>query len=137
MMIERSLILVAVAVAIGLGWALLRAWRASKLRQVEGSTLFADIAPLGRPAIVAFSTPFCSECRTKQQPALTRLAAELGEQATVRTLSALDHEPLVQQLGILTVPATVVVDAAGQVRFCNLGFTGEQQLKLQLAGVAG
>src|SRR5690349_25137111 len=119
-MIERVGILIALAFAIVASWALIRLWSAWKLRGLRATAPLAELAPPGRPAVIAFSTPACAECRTRQAPALTRLAAALGDQVTVRSLSALEYPDLVQQIGILTVPATVVVDAAGTVRQLNL-----------------
>lgn len=134
-MIERILILGGLALAIVAGWALVRAWRAWKLRGLANDAPLADVAPLGRPAIVSFSTPSCAECRTRQSPALARLAATLGDAVTIRSLSALEHPELVDQIGILTVPATVVLDRRGAVRHLNLGYTSDQKLREQLAMV--
>src|SRR5690348_5556300 len=119
-MIERIGILIGLALMIVAGWALIRLWSAWKLRRLRMAAPLADLAPTGRPAVIAFSTPSCTECRTRQAPALARLTAALGEQVTVRSLSALEHPALVQKIGILTVPATVVIDAAGTVRHLNL-----------------
>lgn len=135
-MIERLLILAGVALAVGLGWGLLRVWRAWKLRGLRAAAPLAEVAPIGRPAIVSFSTPSCAECRTRQAPALTRLAAVLGDAVTIRSLSALDHPELVDQIGILTVPATVVVDQRGTVRHLNLGYASDHKLREQLAMVS-
>src|SRR4051812_13096154 len=115
-MVERALILLALACLIVASWGLLWLWRAWKLRGLQQAAPFSELAPLGRPAVVAFSTPSCTECRTRQAPALNRLASTLGDAVTVRSLSALDHPDLVSQVGILTVPATVVLDRQGTVR---------------------
>jgi hypothetical protein len=135
-MIERLVILAALAAAIALGWALLRLWRARKLQSLRGDMPLAAIVPPGRPAVVAFSTPSCAECRTRQAPALARLAADLRGAVAVRSLSALEHPELVRQLGILTVPATVVLDASGAVRHLNLGYAADAKLREQVLGVA-
>lgn len=135
MLTERIVILAGLALLIAAGWYMLRLWRVWKLRTLRQATPLAAVAPVGRPAIVAFSTPACAECRTRQAPALTRLAAALGEAVTVRSLSALEHPELVQQIGILTVPATVVLDRRGVVRHLNLGYASDQQLREQLAAV--
>ncbi|HNP86336.1 MAG: thioredoxin family protein [Chloroflexi bacterium SZAS-1] len=134
-MLERILILGGLALAVVVGWAALRAWRAWKLRSLRDNAPLADFAPVGRPAIVSFSTPSCAECRTRQSPALTRLGTVLGEAVTIRSLSALEHPELVSQMGILTVPATVVLDRRGVVRHLNLGYTSDQKLREQLAAV--
>ncbi len=135
MILERTLALVALALLIAASWALLRGWRAWKLRRLSGITPLAIVAPPGRPAIVSFSTPTCIECKNRQAPALTRLAAALGDAVTIRSLSALEHPDLVDQIGILTVPATVVLDRRGTVRHLNLGYASEQKLRDQLATV--
>src|SRR5215217_2345432 len=135
-MIERLVILIGLTLLIAAGWGLLCVWRSWKLRQLRGAAPLATVAPLGRPAVVAFSTPSCAECKSLQAPALSRLNAALGEAVTVRSLSALEHPDLVQQIGILTVPATVVLDAAGAVRHLNLGYASDARLREQLAGAS-
>jgi thiol-disulfide isomerase/thioredoxin len=132
-MFERIGLLFALALSIVAGWAAIRLWSAWKLRRLRTSAPLAGLAPPGRPAVIAFSTPSCAECRTRQAPALLRLAAALGDQVTVRSLSALEHPDLVQKIGILTVPATVVLDEAGTVRHLNLGYASEARLREQLA----
>jgi thiol-disulfide isomerase/thioredoxin len=133
-MLERIGILIALVAAITAGWAGVRLWSAWKLRRLRAAAPLADLAPTGRPAVIAFSTPTCAECRTLQAPALSRLAAALGDRVTVRSLSALEHPDLVQKIGILTVPATVVLDAAGTVRHLNLGYASDLRLREQLVG---
>ena len=119
-MIERIGILIALAFLIAAGWATIRLWSSWKLRGLRAAAPLADLAPPGRPAVIAFSTPSCAECRTRQAP--------------VRSLSALDHPDLVQKIGILTMPATVVLDSSGTVRHLNLGYASDVRLREQLAG---
>lgn len=135
MQIERILILLALVLlvtAVRLG---LRAWRARRIAALAAESPFAELLPAGRPAVVAFTTPGCAECRTRQAPALARLSSELGDAVTVRTLTAPEHPALVDRLGVLTVPATAVVDAHGQVRQLNLGFADAARLAEQLRAV--
>jgi hypothetical protein len=135
-MLERLIILAALALAIAAAWGLLRVWRSWKLRQLRGAAPLEAIAPLGRPAVIAFSTPSCAECKSLQAPALSRLNAALGEAVTVCSLSALEHPDLVQQIGILTVPATVVLDQRGIVRHLNLGYASDVRLREQVMSLA-
>ena len=132
-MIERIGILIALALLIAAGWAGVRLWSAWKLRRLRAAAPLVDLVPPGRPAVIAFSTPSCAECHTRQAPALSRLTAALGDQVTVRSLSALEYPDLVQQIGILTVPATVVLDSVGTVRHLNLGYASDARLREQLA----
>jgi hypothetical protein len=134
-MLERILILIALALLIAAGWGMLRLWRRVKLRRLRDVSPLVELVPVGRPAVVAFSTPSCAECRTRQAPALARLSAALGDAVTVRSLSALEHPNLVQQIGILTVPATVVLDRDGRVRKLNLGYASDERLREQLQRV--
>jgi hypothetical protein len=134
-MLERALILIGLAVLVVVIWRLVALWRTRQVRRLRAARPLAGLVPAGRPAVVAFSTPACAECRSRQAPALARLALSAGDAVTVRTLSVLEHPRLVRQVGILTVPATVVVDAAGRVRYLNLGFAAETTLREQLASV--
>jgi hypothetical protein len=134
-MLERVVILLALALAVLAVWGLARLWRARRLRRLGEASPLTGLVPPGRPAIVAFSTPSCTDCRARQAPTLARLAAALGDTVTIQTLSALDHPALVRQVGVLTVPATVVVDAAGRVRHLNLGYAAESTLHSQVAGL--
>jgi hypothetical protein len=135
-MIDRLLILVFVAAVIAAGWVMLRLWRAWMLRRLGTDTPLGELIPTGRPAIVAFSTPTCAECHTRQAPALARLSATLGDAIIVRSLSALDHPDLVDRIGILTVPATVILDREGHVRNLNLGYASDERLHSQVASLA-
>ncbi|WP_322487505.1 thioredoxin family protein [Chloroflexus sp.] len=131
-MIERFFIIVALAAGLGLLWVGVRYWQASRLRALGQAPLFAGMLPLGRPAVIAFSTPGCRECRTRQAPALAQLAGMMGEQVVATTLSAPEYPQLVAQLGILTAPATVVLDAGGAVRHVNQGFADAATLARQV-----
>jgi thiol-disulfide isomerase/thioredoxin len=131
--LQRMLIVIAVAATLVAAWFLIRLWRQWRLRQLQAQSPLADLVPSGKPAVVAFSTPYCLECRTRQAPALQRLQAQWRDRISIVSFSALDHAELVSRLGILTVPATVVLDAAGTVRNLNLGYTSDTQLCEQLA----
>lgn len=135
-MLERIIILIGLALAVAAAWAAVRLWRSWKLRQLRYDAPLADLVPLGRPAVVAFSTPSCAECKSRQAPALSRLNAALGDEVVVRSLSALEHPDLVQQIGILTVPATVVLDQRGVVRHLNLGYASDARLREQVLSLA-
>jgi hypothetical protein len=135
-MYERILLLLLLALVIAAGWGLLRLWRSVKLRRLRAETPLVELIPAGRPAVVAFSTPTCAECHTRQAPALARLRAALGDSVTVRTLSALEHPDLVRLIGILTVPSTVVLDQHGHVRHLNLGYASDERLREQVSSAA-
>jgi hypothetical protein len=132
MIIERFFFLLLLSISIAAVWGLLRLWRAQRIARLHRERLFGDLAPVGRPAVIAFSTRTCAECRTRQAPALQRLSDQLGAAVTVRSLQAHEHPELVDRLGILTVPATVILDADGIARHTNLGFTDTARLAAQV-----
>jgi hypothetical protein len=132
-MIERILILVTLMALSGVLWALLRQRQARRLAGLARQRPFAGIVPVGQPAIVAFTLPTCAECRARQTPALERLRQQLGPTVQITTLSADTHATLVERLGIMTVPATAILDPEGVVRTLNQGFADETRLLQQLA----
>jgi hypothetical protein len=131
------LLLVVAGVA---SYALLRLWQRRRVQKLASDALAlppdvdARLAP-GRAAVLAFSTRSCAECRTRQAPALARLRSAVGDSVAVVSLDALDHPDLVERLGILTVPSTVVLSESRQVRHLNLGYASDTRLAEQLAGV--
>ncbi|NTU85789.1 MAG: thioredoxin family protein [Chloroflexales bacterium] len=134
-MLERLLILAALAALVAAGRGLLRLRQARLLRALGAERPFAGVIPGGRPAVVAFTLPTCAECRARQQPALLRLRSRLGDAVHIETVAADAYGALTERLGILTVPATAVLDGAGALRFLNQGFADETRLAEQLAAV--
>ncbi|HMO56701.1 MAG TPA: thioredoxin family protein [Roseiflexaceae bacterium] len=135
-LIERLLALIALIAALYGIRAAIHAWQARRVAQLHEASLFAGVIPAGKPAIIAFSTPTCNDCRVLQKPALERLSASLGQHVSIQMISALDHHELTDQLGILTVPATAIVDARGSLQRINLGYTDEHQLAAQIQHIA-
>jgi thiol-disulfide isomerase/thioredoxin len=135
--LERLLIVAAlVALVIGLiagGRALARR-RLSELRAATPGRLWAGLGvePDGRPTVVAFSTPSCAACKSAQEPALRALQRRLGDGLRVIQVDAADRPEVASTFGVLTVPATVVLDRRGRVAAANQGFATADQLALQL-----
>jgi thiol-disulfide isomerase/thioredoxin len=134
-MLDRIIILLTVIALVGIVWGAVRLWSANKIQRLQAQTPFSDLVPSGKPAIVAFSAPHCRDCHTLQAPALARLKSHLHDRVTITSISALDHPDLVDHLGILTVPSTVVLDAQGNVRHLNLGYASDAKLREQLVNV--
>lgn len=132
MLVERLLIIGGVTLAVLLVWGGIRYWQARTVRSLAQKTPFTGLVPVGKPAVVAFTTPGCRECHFRQLPALARLAGAVNDQVTICTLQAADYPQLVTQLGILTAPATVVLDARGMVRHINLRFVDTPVLLQQV-----
>ena len=86
----------------------------------------------GPVRILAFSSDDCRQCRTLQAPALQRVQAARGVGLLVTEVDAPAAPALVEQYRVLTLPTTVVLDAAGQVHAINYGFADTQRLLTQV-----
>jgi thiol-disulfide isomerase/thioredoxin len=129
----RLIVVLAIGVLLLAGPPVLRRWQSARLARLAAARPFARLVAPGKPAVVAFTTPRCHECRTRQKPALERLRLRAADAIDIVILDATSHDDLVDRLGILTVPATVVVDGSGAVRRINLGYVDEHALAAQLA----
>lgn len=132
---ERIFIVVGVILAVYAVWGLLRLWtryRIDHTPAVSEIAALAGVVESGRPAILAFSTPGCVECRSLQRPALEKLTASMGETLQVAHLSVPEYPALVEQFGILTVPATVILDKQGITRHINLRYISAERLQSQI-----
>lgn len=91
--------------------------------------------PGGRysPRILAFSSPYCSPCHTLQEPALRRVAEALGTGVAIETVDATEHADLAARYHVMTLPATVVFDTAGNPIAVNYGYADAGKLLAQVA----
>jgi thiol-disulfide isomerase/thioredoxin len=86
----------------------------------------------GLPAIVYFTTPGCTPCKTVQRPAIERMKASYGKWFQVIEVDASQQPEIAQEWGVLTVPTTFVIDANGQPRYVNQGVATAKKLIQQL-----
>jgi thiol-disulfide isomerase/thioredoxin len=125
---DRLLILLGLAMTLAL-LAVGARWLArDRVRRVRA----LPSAPDGRPAVVAFSTPSCAACHTAQKPALAALQSRAEGAIRVLEIDAASRPEVASRFGILTVPATAVLDPTGQLRAVNHGFAGADRLADQL-----
>ena len=133
--LERLVFLFAVGGLAVLGYRLFRCWM---VRRVAG---FAPCDPLlasrrpGIPAILYFTTPTCSPCKTVQRPALQALLTELGDAVQVIEVNALEQPEAADRWGVLSVPTTFILDKLGRPREINYGVAGVEKLRHQLQGL--
>ncbi len=138
LMIERALILVFFALLIA---ATAFTWRLAQRRHLATLARRAAVdggspGEAGLPTILYFTTPDCAQCRLRQTPILEQLLSELGRPVVLRKVDALEHEDLARRYGVLTVPTTVILDAAGRPRAINHGLATADQLRRQLASLS-
>jgi thiol-disulfide isomerase/thioredoxin len=139
-MLERLLLLVALAVIVAATALIVRIWSRAKTRQIQAtapSWAGLDFQPDGRPTLLTFSTPSCAACHLTQAPAVRLVQQELGGDA-VRVISVdASRQPTVAQaFGVVTVPSTVVLGGDGHVLAVNHGFAPPDKLRVQLAASA-
>lgn len=136
MVIERLVIAASVAALLGLLHLAFRAYGAARLdRATETLTreLLAELNLESRPGVVYFWTETCGQCRTMQAPTLDRVT-EAWPQVKVVSVNAVERPDVASRFGVLTVPTTAVIDAAGSLRAVNHGYADVETLKKQLAG---
>jgi thioredoxin-like negative regulator of GroEL len=140
-MIERSLIVLTLALIVVVAVLAVRAWsgrRVAGLKAGKAGGLWNALgeSPDGRPSLVVFSTPSCTACWSAQHPAVKAVEARFGE--TLRVLKVdLSRRPAVgHAFKVLTAPSTVVLAADGRVRSFNHGFAPADQLAAQVSAVA-
>jgi len=85
-------------------------------------------ASLSLVRILAFSSADCRQCHEMQIPALQRVLDARGSKVSVAEVDAPNSPDLTQRYSILTVPSTVIMDAAGRAHAVNYGFANTQRL---------
>jgi thioredoxin-like negative regulator of GroEL len=140
--VDRVLVLTAIAAlvaALVVGGRFLAALRLRQLRMAPPAALWAalETEPDGRPTVVAFSTPGCTACRTAQRPALAALEERAGGGVRVVGVDAAARPEVARAFGVMTVPATTVLDERGAVLASNQGFASTETLARQLGVAAG
>jgi thiol-disulfide isomerase/thioredoxin len=122
-------ILVIVAAAL---WLWLLARRARAVRAGAADLVEVYQASGAGALVLAFTTPDCAPCKTVQRPALEALQQRYPGQIIVGEVDALVEQPLARRFGILTVPSTVVIGPAGDVRAINNGTATVERLTAQI-----
>lgn len=82
--------------------------------------------------ILAFSSADCRQCHEMQIPALQRVLDARGSKVSVAEVDAPNSPDLTQRYRVLTLPSTVIMDAAGRAHAVNYGFANTQRLLEQV-----
>jgi hypothetical protein len=102
------------------------------LSGVNGTDIHTAQLPV---RILAFSSADCHQCHQLQTPALQRVTEARKYKVGVEEIDAPSSPELTQRYQVLTLPTTVVLDAAGRVHAVNYGFANTQRLLEQVDGV--
>lgn len=112
-----------------------RAYAWLVLRRGIAAGLGAEEFRPGSPAILYFTDPGCAPCLNVQDPALAELAAAFGPRLQVIKVQALKRADLTDAWGVLSLPTTFIIDAAGRPRGVNHGVARAGKLLGQLAAI--
>ncbi len=85
-------------------------------------------AGLSLVRILAFSSADCRQCHEMQIPALQRVLDARGSKVSVAEVDTPNSPDLAQRYRVLTLPSTVIMDAAGRAHAVNYGFANTQLL---------
>jgi hypothetical protein len=107
--------------------------RALNATPIVSSSNDGDANPgLALVHILAFSSDDCRQCHELQIPALQRVLDARGSKVSVAEVDAPNSPELTQRYRVLTLPSTVIMDAAGRARAVNYGFANTQRLLEQV-----
>jgi thioredoxin 1 len=136
-MLTRALITLGLII---LGLCLYHAWNYAQMRRLRRSSLEAtpglEGLQSGIPAILYFTIPDCAPCRSIQWPAIEQVQTELAGRVQVLEIDANARPAVAAHWGVLSVPTTFVLDAAGHPRRVNHGVTSAIKLKRQLERIS-
>ncbi len=117
---------------IATGFALFRLVSFLIVRRAQAGAHNLELIHPGKPTILYFTTPDCAPCRTVQRPALRAVKSRLGEDLQIVEVNAVEQPDVAREWGVLSVPTTFIIDAAGRPRHVNHGVTSAEGLIEQL-----
>ena len=120
---------------VGFGWLAFRLVNTAVLNRAAKAVPAAQedaMFQTGRPAVLYFTTPDCATCKAFQRPQLNRLSGMLGERVQVVEIDAQSQPDLAGRWGVMSVPTTFVLDAAGKPRHVNHGAVTAEKLAEQV-----
>ena len=96
--------------------------------------LLADLGPIrsGAFILVYFSAPTCAVCKTVQRPAIERLKGILGDSLQVFEIDITKEPELALRWGVLSVPATFLINPRGELHHANYDVAPAENLLIQL-----
>lgn len=127
-----ALVLLVCAALLWLGRSFVARQRTKALAAEPLTTASASNQPACSVRILVFSSATCTQCHTLQQPALRTLQARLGPAIDILEIDAPASPELVKRYHILTVPSTVLLNAAGEACAINYGFANASKLQAQI-----
>lgn len=103
-----------------------------KRRALRAAPLPTSSAMSGKVRLLVFSSADCRQCHTHQAPAVQQVSVAWGDLLAIEEIDAPATPDLTMRYHILTVPSTVILDAAGRARAVNYGFAPAALLLTQI-----
>jgi thiol-disulfide isomerase/thioredoxin len=125
---ELVLVSIVLLLIVWTGRRFVEAQRRHALAAVPLNPGFDAGGSLSQVRILAFSSDDCRQCHEMQIPALQRVLDARGNKVSVAEVDAPNSPDLTQRYRILTLPSTVIMDAAGRTHAVNYGFANTQRL---------
>jgi thiol:disulfide interchange protein len=135
-LVLRIAILALVGVAVWLMVGAGRRFVESRRQRALAAALSVEPGPGVTAAvrILAFSSDDCVQCHRLQSPALRRVT-DARPGVVIQEIDAPSAPELTSRYSVLTVPTTVVLDAAGRAHAVNYGFATSDRLLSQIDAV--
>ena len=124
-MVERFLIVLLLALA---GAAVFYAYQYQHKRRLQ-----IDLTP-DRPTVLYFRSDSCSPCMT-QSHYLEELERKFLDRFAMQKIDTEQEPEKAAKYGVFTLPTTLVIDRAGEVKYINYGLTNTFRLARQLESV--
>lgn len=90
----------------------------------------------GVPAVLYFTTPDCSACKSLQRPALAELDRRMTGSLQLIEVDAYERPDLARRWSVLSIPTTFVLDGQGRPVHVNQGVASADRLFGQLNRLA-
>ncbi len=130
-MVERFLITLLVAIFFGGVVFLVKRRQAVLVKRASGR-----LQKTGIPTIVYFWSAGCPVCKLTQRRVLDAIVAEYGGQQLALVAYNIDEAPEVaKEWGVMTLPTTILLDAAGAIRHVNNGLALSENIRSQLSSI--
>lgn len=136
-MLERLIIAGLLIVVGSMGYLLYQRVHMMRLSQSAHIDPILSNVKTGISTIVYFTTPMCIPCKTQQQPTLSKLQTELGEDGVqIVQIDATQDPSAAERWGVMSAPTTFILDKSFQPKHINHGVADINKLKRQLGIIA-
>ncbi|MBK8987432.1 MAG: thioredoxin family protein [Chloroflexi bacterium] len=132
-MIWERLLVVLMLALVGTG--AFTAFKQAHTRRVNRRILAEPI--IARPTLLYFRSDTCAVCPTQARYLEQVMAEEAvgNGRFTLHSINVDEQPDQAQRYGVMTLPTTMLLDAAGQVREINYGLTPVHKLQQQIKTV--